>query len=95
MTEILFLGHCYEPGKHDKIWGYIADGDRGALTFWGRRRGTLSFKHYPYISDAVAQCWTKSKKYLQVAKNLAHSEYLPEDFEGQVMLARLGQIKFA
>lgn len=90
--NLLFLGHCYEPGKHDKIWGLIQEGD-GALSFWGRRGGSLSFKRYQYRGDAVSQSWVKGKKYHQVGPE-NWSRLLPADFEGQVMLAKLGQVKF-
>ncbi len=90
--KIMFLGHCYEEGRHDKIWGLIEE-DNGALSFWGRRCGSLSFKRYVSRHDALDQSYTKMKKY--IAKGPEEwSKLLPEDFEGQVMLAKLGQIKF-
>lgn len=90
--EILFLGHCYEQGKHDKIWGLIQE-ENGALSFWGRRGGSLSFKRYANRFDALNQSHTKSKKYISKGPD-EWSKLLPGDFEGQVMLAKLGQIKF-
>lgn len=92
-SDILFLGHCYEANKHDKIWGVIRTGD-GALTFWGRRASTLSFKKFEFASDAMDQSRIKSRTYVrQNPRNW--NDLLPEDFDGQVLLARLGQVKFA
>lgn len=91
--NIQFLGHCYEPGKHDKIWGWVKTSDGGALSFWGRRGGTLAFKRYGSIFDATSQAMVKSKKY-QGHSPESWSKLLPEDFEGQVMLALLGQAKY-
>lgn len=96
MVEVAFLAHCYEQNKHDKIWGYVKDGPAGALTFWGRRRGTLSFKRYIWERDAQVHGWDKCKRnYRKIFDPEDHYRYLPEDFEAQLMLARLGQIKFA
>ncbi|MFN7318000.1 MAG: hypothetical protein ACK5S6_00690 [bacterium] len=90
--NLLILGHCYEPGKHDKIWGLVQEGD-GALSFWGRRGGSLSFKRYLAKSQAMETWRTKAKKYDMVVTE-HWSRLLPEDFDGQVLLAKLGQIKF-
>ena len=93
MNDILFLGHCYQPNKHDKIWGVISSGD-GALTFWGRRAGTLSFKQFGSVQEAMFQSLVKARTYVrQNPRNW--NDLLPEDFDGQVLLARLGQVKFA
>lgn len=90
--NIQFLGHCYEAGKHDKIWGWIKTSD-GPLSFWGRRQGTLAFKRYDSEWTIETQARTKRKKYLGVDPE-RWSTVLPEDFEGQVMLAVLGQAKY-
>lgn len=90
--NILFLGHCYEEGKHDKIWGLIEEGN-GALSFWGRRAGSMSFKRYVNRHEALNQSHAKMKKYIGKGPD-DWAKLLPEDFEGQVMLAKLGQIKF-
>lgn len=90
--NILFLGHCYEEGKHDKIWGIVQEGD-GALSFWGRRSGSMSFKRYATKWEALDQSRTKARKYVEQGPE-SWSRMLPADFEGQVMLAKLGQIKF-
>lgn len=90
--KLLFLGHCYEEGRHDKIWGLVQEGD-GALSFWGRRGGSLSFKRYSRLDEAYDQSRTKARKYVEQGPE-SWPRLLPADFEGQVMLARLGQIKF-
>jgi len=159
MNDVLFLGHYDQPNKNDKIWGVISSGD-GALTFCGRRSGTISFKQFGSVQEAMFQClvnaryarlnphckiiidycdvgfsqevfsslhnwivesnlinrvlyisissnikqqyhnWCKKNKQIpnmQPDKNIQSNwnDLLPEDFDGQVLLARLGQVKFA
>ena len=83
----------YQDSGSDKIWGWVAT-EEGALSFWGRTRGSLAFKRYNYQYDAVQQAHKKNKKgYREVTKG-DHERLLPEDFMGQLMLAKLGQVKF-
>lgn len=88
--DLQFLGHCYEPNRHDKIWGWVRTTDGGGLSFWGRRGGALAFKRY----DSAQECWSqaqiKARKY-QAQGPESWSRLLPEDFEGQIMLAILSR----
>lgn len=89
----------YKDDKSDKIWGW-AKTEEGALSFWGRTRGSLSFKHYNRVWDAEDQAYKKeSKGYQYVNRGSLDlspqaAELLPADFKGQLMLAKLGQTKF-
>jgi hypothetical protein len=90
--KLLLLGHCYEPDHHDKIWGLIEEKE-SVLSFWGRRGGSMSFKRYAFRHEAMNTWRSKTKKYNLVGPE-SWPKLLPADFEGQVMLAKLGQIKF-
>jgi len=58
----------YQDAGSDKIWGWVATED-GALSFWGRTRGSLAFKRYNYEYDAVQQARKKNDKgYREVTK---------------------------
>ncbi|CAB4241644.1 hypothetical protein UFOVP71_182 [uncultured Caudovirales phage] len=83
----------YQDDSSDKIWGWVNTGD-GALSFWGRSRGSLAFKHYNYEYDAVQQARKKNNKGYREVTTEDHDRLLPEDFTGQLMLAKLGQVKF-
>jgi hypothetical protein len=89
----------FKDGASDKIWGWTKT-DEGALSFWGRTRGSLSFKRYDSVWAAEDQAYKKeSKGYRYVNRgNLdlgpQAAELLPTDFTGQLMLAKLGQVKF-
>jgi len=95
--QIFALGHCYEPGRHDKIWGILhAKNDSygaGALVFWGRANGTLTFKRHSSFHDALLVWATKQRKGYQQLGTDRWAAVLPEDFQGQVMLAQLGQVR--
>jgi predicted DNA-binding WGR domain protein len=81
----------FKDDKSDKIWGWT-NTDDGAISFWGRTRGSLSFKHYDSVLDAEDQAYKKQRKgYRYVADKL---DLLPEDWKGQFMIAKLGQTKF-
>lgn len=85
----------FKDGTSDKIWGWTKVDD-GAVSFWGRTRGSLSFKHYSNVWDAEDQAHKKRRKgyvKVEVITNEA-STLLPEDFKGQLMLAKLGMTKF-
>jgi hypothetical protein len=90
MTTMILL-HC-NKGKSDKIWGWTETAD-GAVSFWGRRKAkTLSFMRYDnkYLVKEVAR-----QKYLK-GYDMAEGpqeDYLPEDFQGQMMLATLGMVR--
>lgn len=96
--QIFVLGHCYEPGRHDKIWGILhAKNDSygaGALVFWGRSNGTLAFKRHSSFHDALLVWATKQRKGYQQLGPERWSTVLPDDFQGQVMLAQLGQVRY-
>ena len=81
----------FKDGTSDKVWGWTKTDD-GALSFWGRTRGSLSFKHYASVWDAEDQGRKKERKGYNLVRNT--EGLLPEDFVGQLMLAKLGQVKF-
>ena len=86
--EFLALLHNQEDGA-DKIWGAI-QGNQCVLSFWGRRGGKLAFKEYASWYEADLQADKKLRK----GYRYAHSDVLPEDFNGQLMMATLGMVKF-
>lgn len=90
--NIIFLGHCFKKDKHDKIWGWIDQGS-GPLSFWGRTGGIMSFKRYASSSEVSNQALKKSKKYIKKGPE-SWGSLLPLNFEGQVMIASLGRVKF-
>ncbi len=81
----------FQEGASDKIWGWTTTED-GALSFWGRTRGSLSFKRYASVTDAEDQAYKKQRKGYRYAGN--KEDLLPADWKGQFMLAKLGQTKF-
>lgn len=88
----------FKDGTSDKIWGWTKT-DEGALSFWGRTKGSLSFKQYSSVWDAEDQAHKKQRKgYKPVNYNQdlgpESLSLLPDDFKGQLMLAKLGQVKF-
>ena len=97
----------FKEGKSDKIWGWIKTFN-GALSFWGRTRGSLSFKHYDHIWDAEDQATKKQLKGYKLVTNYKKEvgpdgkwtispealELLPKDWNNYLMLAKLGQTKF-
>lgn len=95
--KIEFIGH-YKEGSHDKIWGYLNESDDSFLSFWGRSNGTMSFKrHSEKYYDRYQLVKKSEEKERKGYRECYKDEYnlvLPSDFEGQVLLARLGQIKF-
>ena len=89
----------FKDGNSDKIWGWTKT-DSGALSFWGRTKGSLSFKHYDRVWDVEDAAHKKNSKGYEYVSHY-NSELgpralalLPEDFAGQLMLAKLGQTKF-
>lgn len=79
----------FKEGSSDKIWGWV-DNEHGALSFWGRTKGSLAFKKYTSQYDVRKVERTKRDKgYAYTTSNV-----LPDDFEGQLLLAKLGQVKF-
>jgi hypothetical protein len=85
-----FLGWNNSAG-HDKIWGFIKT-SQGVFSFWGRRGKSLSFKEYTSVWDAEA---VANKKEDSGYKRQFNTEVLPPDFEGQLMMACLGKVKFS
>lgn len=83
-----FLGWNNSAG-HDKIWGFI-ETSQGVFGFWGRRKGKLSFKEYPSTWDAHDIANQKERK----GYRGTDVSVLPTDFEGQLMFACLGMVKF-
>lgn len=86
----------YKEGSSDKIWGWLKTED-GALSFWGRSKGTLAFKVYRSVYEVTKVERTKRDKgYRFVSSDSDTSnDILPDDFDGQLLLAKLGQVKFA
>lgn len=86
----------YKEGSSDKIWGWLKT-EEGALSFWGRSKGTLAFKVYGSVYEVTKVERTKRDKgYRFVSSNSdASNNILPDDFDGQLLLAKLGQVKFA
>jgi len=83
----------FTDGASNKIWGWTKTAD-GALSFWGRAKGSMAFKRYDSQWAADQQCRRKvGKGYYYVHPN-AQAALLPSDFEGQLMLAKLGMTKF-
>lgn len=91
--EIKFIGHCFEQDKHDKIWGYLAHNGT-ILSFWGRRKGSMSYKQYEYESDAREQSRKKQNKEYRSVTLTKSALYLPDDFESGLLMAILGNVKF-
>lgn len=95
---MLALYH-YKDGSSDKIWGWVKTDD-GALSFWGRTKGSLSFKHYDRVWDVEDAAHKKNSKGYEYVSHYGEElgpkalALLPEDFKGQLMLAKLGQVKF-
>ena len=94
----MIILHC-KQGTSDKIWGWTKT-DEGALSFWGRVKGSLSFKHYDRVWDVEDAAHKKENKGYEYVSHY-NSELgpkgqalLPDDFKGQLMLAKLGQTKF-
>ena len=89
----------FKEGASDKIWGWTDTTD-GALSFWGRTRGSLSFKYYDRVWDAEDQADKKRRKGYKLVSNYNQevgpevTDLLPEDWKGQFMIAKLGQTKF-
>ena len=85
----------FKEGASDKIWGWTNTHD-GALSFWGRTRGSLSFKHYNSTLDAEDQAYKKQRKGYQPVHWVTNEmdALLPVDFKGQLSLAKLGMTKF-
>ena len=83
----------FKDDSSDKIWGWTKTDD-GALSFWGRTRGSLAFKHYNYDVLANQQARKKQNKGYKLVNKSAITSLLPDDFDGQLMLAKLGMVKF-
>jgi len=83
-----FLGWNNSTG-HDKIWGLVQT-SQGVFSFWGRRGKSLSFKQHFSIWDARATADKKER----AGYTKCSTEVLPADFEGQLMMACLGRVKF-
>ena len=103
---MMVLYHFKESGS-DKIWGWIKTFD-GALSFWGRTRGSLTFKHYDRLWAAEDQATKKHIKGYRLVTNYKKEvgpegiwtispdalELLPEDWIDIYILAKLGMTKF-
>jgi len=87
-NNFVFLGWNKSEG-HDKIYGLV-ETSQGVFTFWGRRKGSLSFKQYSSLYEAEEVAYKKQKK----GYARCNTEVLPEDFVGQLMMACLGRVKF-
>lgn len=85
----------FKDKASDKIWGWTKVTEGGAVCFYGRRKGTLNFIHHAdeYSASKVAQ--TKLNKGYRCIDMDQKEHYLPNDFEGQLMLALLGQVREA
>jgi hypothetical protein len=86
--------HCRQ-GTSDKIWGWTKVTEGGAVCFYGRRKGTLNFIHHADVYNASKVARTKFDKGYHSIDMDRKAEYLPEDFQGQLMLAMLGQVREA
>lgn len=84
----------FKEGSSDKIWGWTKTDD-GAISFWGRTRGTLAFKVYHSVYEVTKVERSKRDKGYRFISGDPVENLLPEDFEGQLLLAKLGQVKFA
>lgn len=83
-----FLGWNNSPG-HDKIWGLVKT-SQGVFSFWGKRGKSLAFKQHSSLWEAEE---TARKKELKGYEK-CNTSVLPLDFEGQLMMACLGRVKF-
>lgn len=83
----------FKEGTSDKIWGYRTMSD-STISFWGRSGGTLAFKVYRSWIEADEVARTKRRKGYRDVVGSQQEQSLPADFEGQLMLAALGQVKF-
>jgi len=90
--EIKFIGHCFKEDKNDKIWGYLVHNGT-ILSFWGRRKGSMSYKQYETEYDARTQSYKKQREYRPIDINNS-AKYLPDDFESGLLMAILGNVKF-
>ena len=100
------LYHFKKDGS-DKIWGWTKTFD-GALSFWGRTRGSLSFKHHKHVWEVEDRATEKHYKGYKLVSNYLQEagpngvwtigpdalELLPKDWKAQFMIAKLGQTKF-
>jgi hypothetical protein len=84
----------FNEGTSDKIWGWTKTED-GAISFWGRVRGTLAFKIYHSVYEVTKVERSKRDKGYRFINGDRSKDLLPDDFEGQLLLAKLGQVKFA
>lgn len=91
--EIRFIGHCYEHDKHDKIWGYLVHNGT-ILSFWGRRKGSMSYKQYQYEFEVREHSRKKQNKEYRPIDINKSAQYLPDDFESGLLMAILGNVKF-
>ena len=90
----MIILHC-KQGTSDKIWGCTEVTAGGAVCFWGRRKGKLNFIHHADEYNASKVARTKFDKGYHSIDMDRKDEYLPEDFQGQLMLAMLGQVREA
>jgi len=86
----------FKDAKSDKIWGYIpaSDNPHCGLTFWGRARGSMAFKAYDSAYNVWSVARSKRNKGYKLQDLDDSKVLLPPDFEGQLMLAKLGMTKF-
>jgi hypothetical protein len=90
-----FSLYHFNKDSSDKIWGWIKTDD-GALSFWGRTKGTLAFKVYSSVYEVTkVERSKRDKGYKFVGNDANDTTVLPDDFKGQFLLAKLGQVKFA
>ena len=90
----MIILHC-KQGTSDKIWGWSKVTEGGAVCFWGRRKGTLNFIYHADEYNASKVARTKFDKGYHSINMDQKAEYLPDDFQGQLMLAMLGQVREA
>jgi hypothetical protein len=90
----MIILHC-KQGTSDKIWGWTKVTEGGAVCFWGRRKGTLNFIYHADEYNASKVARTKFDKGYHSINMDQKAEYLPDDFQGQLMLAMLGQVREA
>jgi hypothetical protein len=90
----MIILHC-KQGTSDKIWGWCRVTEGGAVCFYGRRKGTLNFIHHADEYNASKVARTKLDKGYRSINMDQKEHYLPEDFQGQLMLAMLGQVREA
>jgi hypothetical protein len=88
VDDFLFLGWNNTEG-HDKIWGLVKT-SQGLFSFWGKRGKSVAFKQHENAWDAGRIADKKERS----GYRKCSTEVLPADFDGQLMMACLGRVKF-